>query len=220
MNMRRILLLILALCHAACLQASMYVGIEAGMASISSDEFKTTFTADNKTVDSAGSTENFGGFVGYKFTSELAIELGFNQFDSDDDVEQNMGIVTKNSLLYSQERKWKSDLTAKQFTLSGAYFHNFSENLQLKGLLGLSSTQYKYTSSSKDELELVINDDIEINEVRPGGETKSEDELGFILGVGLEYMVYKGLSLGADVKYQSDSISQNTFGNIVIAYYF
>lgn len=218
--MKKTLLLITALCHSACLQASMYVGIEAGAASISSDEFKTTFTADKKTLNPTGSTTNFGGFLGYKFTPNLAIELGFNQFDKDDDTEQNMGLVTRGSNQYTKERQWDSNLTAKQFTLSGAYFHNFSENLQLKGLLGLSSTQYKYTSSSKDELELVINDDIEIYDYRPGGETKSEDEVGFMLGVGLEYMVYKGLSLGANVKYQSDSMSQNTFGNAVIAYYF
>ena len=194
--------------------AAPYVGLEYGVTNMNHD-YSTTFSQDNVTLTPDDSSSAFGGFVGYRF-NDFGLELGYKKFESDNSRSEYKGIVGQEH----HEREWDADLDASQFTFKPVYFYNINEKLQLKTGLGLTYTQYKYNSSSQDEFENVLNDDIERTVGRPGGESKKDDVWGGIASVGLEYMVIPNLALGASASYQVDSVANSTSFMLSSAYYF
>lgn len=194
--------------------AAPYVGLEYGVTNMSHD-YSTTFSQDNVTLTPDDSSSAFGGFVGYRF-NDFGLELGYKTFESDDSRSEYKGIVGQEH----HEREWDADLDASQFTFKPVYFYNINDKLQLKTGLGLTYTQYKYNSSSQDEYENVLNDDIERTVGRLGGESQKDDVWGGIASVGLEYMVIPNLALGASASYQVDSVANSTSFMLSSAYYF
>lgn len=194
--------------------AAPYVGLEYGVTNMNHD-YSTTFSQDNVTLTPDDSSSAFGGFVGYRF-NDFGLELGYKKFESDNSRSEYKGIVGQEH----HEREWDADLDASQFTFKPVYFYNINDKLQLKTGLGLTYTQYKYNSSSQDEFENVLNDDIERTVGRPGGESKKDDVWGGIASVGLEYMVIPNLALGASASYQVDSVANSTSFMLSSAYYF
>ena len=194
--------------------AAPYVGLEYGVTNMSHD-YSTTFSQDNVTLTPDDSSSAFGGFVGYRF-NDFGLELGYKTFESDDSRSEYKGIVGQEH----NEREWDADLDASQFIFKPVYFYNINDKLQLKTGLGLTYTQYKYNSSSQDEYENVLNDDIERTVGRLGGESQKDDVWGGIASVGLEYMVIPNLALGASASYQVDSVANSTSFMLSSAYYF
>ncbi|WP_375321100.1 AcfA family outer membrane beta-barrel protein [Aliivibrio logei] len=196
--------------------AAPYVGLEYGVTNMSHD-YSTTFS-DNVSLTPDDSNSAFGGFVGYRF-NEFGLELGYKKFESDDS--RSVMITPSDQAGFTQEREWDADLDASQFTFKPVYFYNINEKLQLKTGLGLTYTQYKYNSSSQDEFENILNDDIENTKPRnTGGESQKDDVWGGIASVGIEYMVIPNLALGASASYQADSIANATSFMLSSAYYF
>ena len=194
--------------------AAPYVGLEYGVTNMSHD-YSTTFSQDNVTLTPDDSSSAFGGFVGYRF-NDFGLELGYKTFESDDSRSEYKGIVGQEH----NEREWDADLDASQFIFKPVYFYNINDKLQLKTGLGLTYTQYKYNSSSQDEYENVLNDDIERTVGRLGGESQKDDVWGGIASVGLEYMVIPNLALGASASYQVDSVANSTSFMLSSACYF
>ena len=211
--MKKYLFLLMAATSTTVL-AAPYVGLEYGVTNMNHD-YSTTFSQDNVTLTPDDSSSAFGGFVGYRF-NDFGLELGYKKFESDNSRSEYKGIVGQEH----HEREWDADLDASQFTFKPVYFYNINEKLQLKTGLGLTYTQYKYNSSSQDEFENVLNDDIERTVGRPGGESKKDDVWGGIASVGLEYMVIPNLALGASASYQVDSVANSTSFMLSSAYYF
>ena len=194
--------------------AAPYIGLEYGVTNMSHD-YSSTFSQDNVTLTPDDSSSAFGGFVGYRF-NDFGLELGYKKFESDDSRSEYKGTVNQEH----HEREWDADLDASQFTFKPVYFYSINDKLQLKTGLGLTYTQYKYNSSSQDEFENVLNDDIERTVGRPGGESKKDDVWGGIASVGIEYMVIPNLALGASASYQADSVANSTSFMLSSAYYF
>ncbi|KJG36144.1 hypothetical protein UA32_17115 [Photobacterium angustum] len=88
-------------------------------------------------------------------------------------------------------------LSVKKISLKPVMFYSLSENRQLESGLGLTYSHYKYTSSSHDEYEHELNDDIEINLPRSGGESKKDSALGIVASIGVDYNLYRNIHTGA-----------------------
>jgi accessory colonization factor AcfA len=211
--MKKYLFLLMAATSTATV-AAPYIGLEYGVTNMSHD-YSSTFSQDNVTLTPDDSSSAFGGFVGYRF-NDFGLELGYKKFESDDSRSEYKGTVNQEH----HEREWDADLDASQFTFKPVYFYSINDKLQLKTGLGLTYTQYKYNSSSQDEFENVLNDDIERTVGRPGGESKKDDVWGGIASVGIEYMVIPNLALGASASYQADSVANSTSFMLSSAYYF
>lgn len=196
--------------------AAPYIGLEYGITSLDS-EYTTNFPADSVSLNPNEASDSFGGFIGYRFDS-LGFELGYKQYDADDS--RSINILPSSEPGFTQEREWDASVTAKQLTFKPVYFYNVNEKLQLKTGLGLTYTQYKYNSSSHDEFELILNDDVEHNVARDGGEVRSDNVFGAVASVGLEYEVIQNLAIGVSASYQLDSMASTSSFMVNSSYYF
>ncbi|OBU43293.1 peptide ABC transporter permease [Photobacterium phosphoreum] len=190
--------------------AGPYVGLEVGAASINHD-FSTHFVADAKTVTPSNSSTTFGGFVGYR-SNNIGIELGYKQFELEGSTSQHLPLVNNNS--YTHEREWEADINVKQFIVKPVYFYALTEKVQLKAGAGITYTQYDYSSSSQDEYENILNDDLEFNKPRLGGESENNSEFGVIASIGIDYNVYRNINIGAAMEYYVDSTANG--GNVTV----
>ncbi|WP_305816412.1 AcfA family outer membrane beta-barrel protein [Photobacterium leiognathi] len=190
--------------------ATPYMGLEYGAATVKND-YQTNYVVDKKTVSPGKSSSVFGGFIGYNMTNNYAVELSYKQFDLDGGESQKL---TSDKDGYYLEREWESDLSVKQISIKPVMFYSLSEKMQLKSGVGLTYSQYKYVSSSHDEYEHVLNDDIEINQMRTGGEHKKETALGVVVSVGIDYDIYNNIRLGAGIEYYADNVANG--GNFTI----
>ncbi|WP_068546101.1 AcfA family outer membrane beta-barrel protein [Thalassotalea crassostreae] len=192
--------------------ANTYIGIEAGTADVKSEE---SITSKDGAIDITpeGSDTVIGGFIGYKFENNWAVEFSYSQFSSEDSItnkELNQGIVV--------EQELDAEFDANQFALKPVYFYPLSENLTLKASLGITYTQYEFSSSYEIEYDSVL--DVMDIDIPVAKSSNDDDAFGGIVSVGLEYNVWDNLNLGANVKYQQDSIASNTQFNISASYYF
>jgi accessory colonization factor AcfA len=196
--------------------AAPYVGLEYGVTSMDS-KYTTNFTGDAVSLNPNEASDSFGGFIGYRFDS-VGFELGYKQYEADES--RSIHIYPSTTPGFSQEREWNADVDAKQLTFKPVYFYSINEKLQLKTGLGLTYTQYKYNSSSHDEFEMILNDDVEHNVARNGGEVRKDNVFGAIASVGLEYKVIQNLAVGASASYQIDSMASASSFMLTSAYYF
>jgi accessory colonization factor AcfA len=196
--------------------AAPYAGLEYGVTSMDS-KYTTNFTGDAVSLNPNEASDSFGGFIGYRFDS-VGFELGYKQYEADDS--RSIHIYPSTTPGFSQEREWNADVDAKQLTFKPVYFYSINEKLQLKTGLGLTYTQYKYNSSSHDEFEMILNDDVEHNVARNGGEVRKDNVFGAIASVGLEYKVIQNLAVGASASYQVDSMASASSFMLTSAYYF
>lgn len=196
--------------------AAPYIGLEYGITSMDS-EYTTNFPADSVSLNPNEASDSFGGFIGYRFDS-LGFELGYKKYDADDS--RSINILPSSKPGFTQEQEWDASVTAKQLTFKPVYFYNVNEKLQLKTGLGLTYTQYKYNSSSHDEFEQILNDDVEYNVARDGGEVRSDNVFGAVASVGLEYEVIQNLAIGVSASYQLDSMASTSSFMVNSSYYF
>ena len=196
--------------------AAPYVGLEYGVTSMDS-KYTTNFAGDAVSLNPNEASDSFGGFIGYRFDS-VGFELGYKQYEADDS--RSIHIYPSTTPGFSQEREWNADVDAKQLTFKPVYFYSINEKLQLKTGLGLTYTQYKYNSSSHDEFEMILNDDVEHNVARNGGEVRKDNVFGAIASVGLEYKVIQNLAVGASASYQVDSMASASSFMLTSSYCF
>lgn len=213
--MNKLALLSLALLSGS-VSATPYMGLKYGATSVKHD-YQTHFSADQKTVVPSDSASVLGGFIGYKIESNYGLELGYKQFDLDGSSSQ---LLPSDKPKFILEREWKSDLSVKQISLKPVMFYSLSENIRLKSGLGLMYSHYEYNSSSHDEYEHRLNDDIEINLPRSGGENKKDSAFGIVASVGVDYNLYRNIHIGAAMEYYVDNIANG--GNITVntSYFF
>ncbi|MEC6831576.1 AcfA family outer membrane beta-barrel protein [Photobacterium toruni] len=188
--------------------AGPYIGLEVGAASINHD-FSTHFVADAKTVTPSNSSTIFGGFVGYR-SNNIGIELGYKQFELEGSKSQYFPLVNS----FNHEREWEAKLNANQFIIKPVYFYALTKKLQLKAGAGVTYTQYDYSSSAQDEYEHVLNDDLEYNTPRLGGESNKKSEFGVIASIGIDYNIYRNINIGAAMEYYTDSTANG--GNVTV----
>ena len=186
--------------------AAPYVGMQYGMGKLQHD-YRTHFTADNVTVSPDETNSDFGAFVGYQFNQSIALELGYNQIKSEAEIGKYMGIVAFQNMDFYHEREWQAQLKTKQITLKPVYVYALTDNLAVKAAVGLTYTQYHYSSSSVDEYEGVANDELESELVRAGGGSDKQSAWGGMASLGLEYQVFPAIFLGVAAEYQKDSVA-------------
>lgn len=199
-------------------KASPYVGLEYGFGSVSHDN-KVKFS-DSKVLDPKLDGGILNGYLGYSFNSTWSIELGYSQFDLDDGISENKGLVTGNDgNTYLYEVDWDASIKAKQLSLTPVYTQKINNKWSLKYKLGLTYTEYKSKQGIYEEYELITNDDIE-STVPIVHEQSKQNKLGGLVSIGSEYEVIKDLAVGANIKYQFDSFAQTGSINIGATYYF
>ncbi|MCF1428153.1 MAG: AcfA family outer membrane beta-barrel protein [Shewanella sp.] len=192
--------------------SGIYTGLEYGISSVDQD-YHTNFPKDKVNVKPGGGTDIGGAFIGYRFENNLGVEFGYNQYKAKDSFGKNMGVVehlfteSGSALQANQERSWDANTTAHQYSVKPVYFMPLTDKFTLKAGLGLVLTHYSYHSGSEDEFEAVGNDDLEQTISREGGEHHTENAVGGIASVGLNYNVYKGLDLGVSAQYQIDHVA-------------
>ena len=198
--------------------AAPYVGLEYGVGSASHDA-TNTFSKEGVHLDPSLEDGILGGFVGYAFNDNWALELGYNQFELSDGHSSYLGQKNINGQNYHHEMDWDASVDAKQVTLAPVYTFAFNDQWRAKVKAGLTYTQYDANQSKTEEFELVTNDDIEMDN-HLAHAAQSQNEIGGMVSVGAEYAVLPQLTVGANVKYQADSYASMASFNIGTTYYF
>ncbi|GHA60462.1 AcfA family outer membrane beta-barrel protein [Photobacterium aphoticum] len=197
--------------------AAPYVGLEYGVGSASHDA-TNTFSKEGVHLDPSLEDGILGGFVGYAFNDNWALELGYNQFELSDSHSSYLGLTADKA--YHHEMDWDASVDAKQVTLAPVYTFAFNDQWRAKVKAGLTYTQYDASQSKTEEWESVTNDDIEHEINHPTAAAQSQNEIGGMVSVGAEYAVLPQLTVGANVKYQADSYASMASFNIGTTYYF
>ncbi len=201
----------LAALFAAPVFANPYLGVEYGFVHADHD-FEPSVNGQQLNPETDGAA--FGGYLGYKFSSNWGLELGYRQFDMDDS--KGTESITNG---IETEQDWDAEIKAKQFTLMPMYFHSFNDNWTMKVGAGVTYTQYDYSSGYSYEEE-VIATDIDQNQSHIAGESGSSNEFGGIASVGIEYAIVSGFTIGANAKYQVDRYANAATFSLTTAYYF
>ncbi|MCK8078387.1 AcfA family outer membrane beta-barrel protein [Vibrio sp. 1CM2L] len=215
--MKKTILVALAL-NSFSVAAAPYVGLEYGFGSTDHD-FETSFQADGVNLNPELEDGILGGFVGYAINESWAIELGYSQFELDDERSKNMGIADIEGQMYQHEMEWDSSIKAKQITLAPVFSYAVSDKWTTKIKAGVTYTQYESSVRKSEEFELVVNDDVELNNTLFHRSEKN-NEFGAVVSIGAEYEITSGFTVGANAKYQLDSYANTASLNVSSTYYF
>ncbi len=201
--MKKLLLALPVLAVSMAASAQPYVTLGYGYNSLSHDNTVSFSDGTNLKPDSAESVAKAA--LGYRFENNLGVEVGYSQFDADASKSKTVSVVGTTVT----EDEWDADFKAKQLTIKPVYFFDVTENLSIKGGLGLTYTDYKMSGSSQRETENEVTD-VESSTAIPGvtnPASKSQKELGVTASIGAEYRVYQGLFLGAEASFNHDSVA-------------
>ncbi|EGU38246.1 AcfA family outer membrane beta-barrel protein [Vibrio scophthalmi] len=195
--------------------SASYIGLEYGFGSTSQDT-QNNFTSSSVKLDPSNEDGILSGFIGYSLTPSWSIELGYSQFDLDDD--RSLFVKYNPATHVKTEEEWEAHIKAKQFSLAPVYTHELTSKWKAKFKAGLTYTQYDVSGSHYLEEE---NEFTDVEKITPKDSySNSSNEIGGLISVGTEYEVYPQLTLGANVKYQFDSFANTASFNIGSTYYF
>ncbi|ANU39426.1 AcfA family outer membrane beta-barrel protein [Vibrio scophthalmi] len=114
-----------------------YIGLEYGFGSTSHDSQSHFPTSPTVKLDPSNEDGILSGFIGYSLTPSWAIELGYSQFDLEDDRSKFIGSDgTKKT-----EEEWEASVKSKQFSLASVYTHNLNDKWLAKVKAGLTYTE-------------------------------------------------------------------------------
>lgn len=220
--MKKAALISLFLCSSSAL-AAPYVGVQYGIANVSTDE-TMVFVDDQVSLTPDSSSETFGAFVGYHISDTFALEFGYNHYQVDQSKEIFNGIVSHNfggqTLDALHETEWDADMVSDQLYIMPTWSHTMNDKWQLTLGLGLTYSQYRFDGHSTNEFEAIINDDIEQSVLRSTlGESKA-DALGGIAKVGVNYFIVPQWQVGLSAHYQADNIASVTQLALATSYHF
>nr|WP_086939755.1 AcfA family outer membrane beta-barrel protein [Thaumasiovibrio occultus] len=213
--MKRIVLALLATCSFSSV-ASPYVAIEYG---IGSSDHDVEPVLDGKQLNPELDEGIMGVTLGYALSDQWALELGYSQFDLDVGSSQRLPNQTIDGKDYMVEKEWDASISAKQLSIAPVYTYHLNNLWRAKFKAGLTYTQYEESSHVGEEYEWVLNDDVEFDKAL-GGYSKTSNELGALVGVGVEYQLLRQVTIGANVKYQLDAYSNTASANLSASYYF
>lgn len=213
--MKRTVLTILA-ASSFSVAAAPYVGLEYGFGTTDHD-FETSFEADGVNLNPELEDGIFGGFVGYSINDSWAVELGYNQFELQDNRSKHLSYDPTTAT--KKELDWDSSIKATQITLTPVFSYALNEKWTTKIKAGLSYTQYKSTAGKYLETENELTDQ-ETSVLQGTPIQNKSDELGGIFSIGAEYKIFPQLTIGANAKYQLDSYANTASINVGSTYYF
>lgn len=193
-----------------------YAGLEYGLGTTNHQSHSQFQSYPNIKLDPSNDEGIFTGFLGYTITPQWAIELGYSQFDLDDDHSQYIGYNSATNM--KTEEEWNAHIKGKQFILSPVYTYAISNKWSAKFKAGITYTQYNISSSHYLENENEISD---VETIIPKKSySRSSNELGGIFTVGSEYEIYPQFAVSINAKYQFDSFAQTASFNVGSTYYF
>ncbi|EOW9459875.1 AcfA family outer membrane beta-barrel protein [Vibrio cholerae] len=215
--MKRIILFFLSLIS-YCAYSNTYIGIEYGYGAVNHD-YKVNYIQDGVSLDPDISNGKVSLFGGYQFTEQFSLEFGYSFFKFEDDYSRTIGTISDSGRDYIHEREWDARVNADQFYIAPAFSFYFDGQKKWKANIktGVTYTQYHSKSMSYDQYEYILNDDIEFMINRHSNERKN-NEIGFLIGAGVDYNIYDNLWLGLSISYQIDEFSDSTLAG-VSAYY-
>lgn len=186
--------------HAA---EGFYVGAGAGIVGLSQDQSVNFPDGTSLTPDESSGIGQF--FTGYRFDNNWGMELAYQQFNSDASHSQHIDITT--------EREWDAEMTAKQLIIKPVYFWEFAPAWTLKSGLGLAYSDYEFSGSSHDEIEVGFDEDIEQGR---GSANHNDSAWGITGSVGVEYALNERWMIGTEASVVADNVVTNyqLFANV------
>lgn len=174
-----------------------YVGAGAGIAGMSVAQ-SVDFPADGVSLEPDDSTEIGQLFAGYRFDNHWGVELAYQQFKSDTSRSQQIDATT--------EREWEAKMTAKQLIIKPVYFWEFAPAWTLKSGLGLSYSDYDFSGSSHDEIEIGFDEDVEQGR---GSAGSTEQAWGITGSVAVDYAINENWAVGTEFSVVADDVATN-----------
>lgn len=191
-----LLLAALPLTHATASEG-FYLGAGGGIVGLDLDQ-SVHFPADGVSLAPDESTGIGQIFAGYRFDNNWGVELGYQQFKSDGSQSRQLDAAT--------EREWDAELTARQLLIKPVYFWEFAPAWTLKSGLGLSYSDYDFSGSSHDEIEIGYDEDIE----QGRGSVGYDDTAWGITGsLAVDYAINANWTVGTEVSIVTDDVATN-----------
>lgn len=198
-----------------------YIVAGYGVGSMSHDEtlvFTDTATNAVNTIlkpDSSDSAWHVA--LGYRAENNLGLEVGYQQFEADASREIFVAYLPAPDFAIV-DNNWKAEIKAKRMSIKPVLFINLDERFTLKTGLGLTYTEYKISGYSYQETDRELADFETYlpiaNVTNPVART--EKEVGVLASIGLEYNLWKGVTLGVDgqVGYDKIATTAQLFGTV------
>ncbi|QDF66200.1 porin family protein [Shewanella sp. SNU WT4] len=208
-------LLVLSTLLAAPAFATPYIGAEYGVAA-TNHNFEPVVNFVQLTPDN---NEGVAGvFMGYQFSDNLALELGYRQSELSDGQGQE-SLVGTGADLTEIEKDWDADIKVKQLTLMPIYSFHINDKWTAKLGAGISYSRYDFSASFTETSEHVATD-IETVTSHITGDTGTHSEIGAIASVGVEYAIMPEWTVGVNAKYQADSFANSSSVSLMTRYSF
>lgn len=173
-----------------------YVGVGAGIVGVEQD--RSIDFPDGTSLKPDESTGIGQIFAGYRFASNWGVELGYQQFKSEDSKSQHIDPTT--------EREWDAQMTAKQFSIKPIYFWEFAPAWTLKSGLGLTYSDYDFSGNSHDEIEIGYGEDIEQGR---SSISNSDNAWGVIGSLAVDYAINDNWAIGSEFSFVADDTVTN-----------
>lgn len=182
-------------------QAQPYATGGVGISLMNTDK-SATIDHPNLAPITLSPSENGVSFTvgaGYRFENGLGFEFAYTRLDTES-FDADRYNVNQNQVLASTEVEYSTGLTGNSFAFKPVYFYNLNEKLVLKASAGLTVTDYTFKAGYEEEQV--------VTEVEGHHFTnESEVAVGGIVGLGVQYNVWNGITLGAEATYQYDSVA-------------
>lgn len=195
------------------LYATPYLEYQYGIVTTNHD-YSAFFPADNLSIAPKEETRGRGVVIGFKGNDGFSVELNYKQFDSDNALTTELGVLPHtfpgNTVTdASQTRNWNTKLNAEQISLSSMYFSKLSDSVSLKAGLGLSLARYTHRFASTDTFiaqDSVLHSGLEEVVIRGGTGEETDNAIGVISSVQLNYNIWGHINIGALAQFQIDHV--------------
>lgn len=180
--------------------AKSYVNLGYGVNSPSTDQQMVFTSTENVSVSPDTSDSIWNVTLGYEIGNNIAVEIAYNHFNSDTDIEQ-IASVSGTSVTTDD---YQVNMKAQQFSITPVYYKNISDKINIKGGLGVIYTHYEFSGSTSREIN--GNDAGPIPGVTVPG-SRTDKKFGVNATVGADYLLLEGVTIGVQANYSYDSVA-------------